>query len=122
MRNTKSQTSHTTCRPVWQNHALRSLYLQPGIATCVSNQFSKQVLVIVLTELDACRYTDRKRCEKEARPGQGKPFCADHKCSDVDCQTLRSFSEVEGSLVMNAFCPDCEFLSDPISPFEFSNI
>ena len=62
-------------------------------------------------DLHSCRYTDSKRCKKEARPGRGKPFCADHKCTDVDCQTLRSFSEVEGSLVMNAFCPDREFPS-----------
>lgn len=62
--------------------------------------------------LHSCRYTDRKRCEKEARPGRGKPFCVDHKCSDHDCQALRSFSEDDGSLAMNAFCPNREFASE----------
>lgn len=59
-------------------------------------------------DLHSCRYTNQKRCEKEARPGRGKPFCVDHKCSDHDCQSLRSFSEIEGSLRMNAFCPEHE--------------
>lgn len=76
-------------------------YLAPCILGSCSRKSSAST---PFCDLHACRYADRKRCTKEARPGRGRPFCVDHKCSDHDCQILRSFSEVDGALVMNAFC------------------